>query len=169
MRRIFSFLLILVFVFALVGCGDKGEENNSGGGTTETPATKYTVQFLVEGEVYKTLRVEENKTIGKAAVENPGLAGFEFVGWVDEQKNPVDLDTFVVKGATKLTAKFKEIVTDDTLIVDAVKEEGVDYYLVVGWWETTALNADGTPKITSSLTPDTVRVFYANLLLYLKC
>ena len=171
MKKLLSFLFIFVLALSLISCKDKGKDENGGetGGNEQPIVTKHTVQFYVEDVLYKTLKIEEGKTIGEAAVEAPTLAGFEFVSWVDASKNPVDLATYEVKSALKLYASFKEVVTDDTLVVDGVKEEGKDYYLVVGWWETTKFEDDGvTPKITSSLTVDTVRVFYANLKLYLK-
>ena len=171
MKKLLSFLFIFVLALSLISCKDKGGDENGGetGGGEQPIVTKHTVQFYVEDTLYKTLKIEDGKTIGTDAVENPTLAGFEFVAWVDASKNPVDLSTYQVKSALKLYASFKEVVTDDTLVVDGVKEEGKDYYLVVGWWETTKFEADGvTPKITSSLTVDTVRVFYANLKLYLK-
>ena len=169
MRKVLNFLLVLVCVLALVGCGNKDKDNDKENNNQEQTATKYTVQFYVEDELYKTFKIEENNVIGADKVQNPVKEGYEFVSWVDASKNVVDLDTHKVTKALKLYATFKEVVTDDTLIVDGVKEEGKDYYLVVGWWETTALEDDGvTPKVTSSLTVDTVRVFYANLNLYLK-
>lgn len=167
MKKILSFLLIFVFAVSLIGC--KNTDKDNGKDEPETPAVeKYTVRFYTGETLYKTLKIEKDQTIGKNAVENPTLEGFEFVSWKDENNNEVDLDTYKVTKAVKFYANFKEIVTDDTLIVDATKEEGKTYYLVVGWWETTAVNDDGTPKVTSSLTVDTVRVFYANLKLYLK-
>lgn len=165
MKKILSFLLIFVFSVSLIGC----KKTNNDKEETETPTVeKYTVRFYTGETLYKTLKIEKDHTIGKSAVENPTLEGFEFVSWKDENNNEVDLDTYKVTKAVKFYATFKEVVTDDTLVVDATKEEGKTYYLVVGWWETTALNDDGTPKVTSSLTVDTVRVFYANLKLYLK-
>ena len=171
MKKLLSFLFIFVLALSLISCKYKGGDENGGetGGDEQPIVTKHTVQFYLDDTLYKTLKIEDGKTIGTDAVENPTLAGFEFVAWVDASKNPVDLSTYQVKSALKLYASFKEVVTDDTLVVDGVKEEGKDYYLVVGWWETTKFEADGvTPKITSSLTVDTVRVFYANLKLYLK-
>ena len=167
MKKVLNFLLVLVAIFALVGCGKKDKDNENNNEQQQT-VTKYTVQFYVEDELYKTMKIEENTVIGSANVQAPVKGGFEFVSWVDASKNVVNLDEYKVTKALKLYATFKEVVTDDTLIVDAVKEEGKEYYLVVGWWETTALNEDGTPKVTSSLTVDTVRVFYSNLKLYLK-
>lgn len=167
MKKIISFLLVFALSFMLIGCVNNGDNPLPEPDPTPTPV-KYTVQFYANEQLYKTLKVEENQTIGKENVQNPVLEGFEFVSWQDENKTDVDLDTFKITKATKLYATFKEIVTDGTLIVDAVKEEGKTYYLVVGWWETTKLNDDGTPKVTSSLTVETVRLFYANLNLYLK-
>ncbi len=165
MKKVINFLLIMVLTFILVGCGDNNQKNDP---SNNQSSIKYTVQFYVEEKLYKTLKILENTTISKDKVENPIKEGFEFVSWQDDTKTDVDLDTFKITKATKLYETFKEVITDDTLIVDAVKEEGETYYLVVGWWETTKLNDDGTQKITSSLTIDTVRVFYANLKLYLK-
>ena len=154
MKKILSLLFIFVFAFVLVGCGG-GEQGGGNEGEQNPPAvTKHTVQFFVEDELYKTFKIEDGKTIGADAVEAPVLSGFEFVSWVDASKNEIDLATYEVKGALKLYATFKEVVTDDTLIVDAVKEEGKEYYLVVGWWETTAFEDDGvTPKVTRSGSP----------------
>ena len=172
MKKIFKYLIMLfVFTFSLVACGGNNTSTNNSVNTpssSETVKTKYTVQFYVEDELFKTLKVEDGSTIGSDKVGTPTKEGFSFVAWEDESKTVIDLDTYVVTSALKLYATFEEIITDDTLIVNGTKEEGKEYYLVVGWWETTALNDDGTPKITSSLTVDTVRLFYANLNLYLK-
>lgn len=167
MKKIISFLLVFALSFMLIGCVNNGDNPLPEPDPTPTPV-KYTVQFYANEQLYKTLKVEENQTIGKENVQNPVLEGFEFVSWQDENKTDIDLDTFKITKATKLYATFKEIVTDGTLIVDAVKEEGKTYYLVVGWWETTKLNDDGTTRVTSSLTVESVRLFYANLNLYLK-
>lgn len=166
MKKFISFLLIFVTLFIIAGCGGKTPEQPE---EPQDPIVeKFTVQFYVEDELFKTLKVEEGKTIGSDKVDKPMLEGFEFKVWKDSDGNEIDLDSYEVKGALKLYAYFEEVVTDDTLVVNAKKEDGVDYYLVVGWWETTAVNDDGTPKITSSLTVDTVRIFYANLVKYLK-
>lgn len=172
MKKIFKYLIMLfVFTFSLVACGGNNTSTNNSVNTptsSETVKTKYTVQFYVEDELFKTLKVEDGSTIGSDKVGTPIKEGFSFVAWEDESKTVIDLDTYVVTSALKLYATFEEIITDDTLIVNGTKEEGKEYYLVVGWWETTALNDDGTPKVTSSLTVDSVRLFYSNLNLYLK-
>lgn len=163
-----SLLMVLgLSLLSLTACG--GGDGGNGSSSTSSPSvTKYTVKFYSEDALYKTLKVNENTTIGSANVDDPIKQGYSFVNWVDMNNNVVDLDTYVVTKNVNLYATFEEVITDDTLIVNAEKEEGVDYYLVVGWWETTKANDDGTPKITSSLNVSTVRLFYANLNLYLE-
>lgn len=172
MKRILKFMMLpLALMVSLVGCGDKPTAEPTDQPTEPSsvqPVEKHTVQFYVEDTLYKTLKVENDTVIGAANVANPIKEGFSFTSWVDEANNSIDLDTYKVTEALKLYATFEEVITDDTLVVNGVKEEGVDYYLVVGWWETTSLNEDGSPKITSSLTTETVRLFYSNLLLYLE-
>ena len=173
MKKFLKYLMVLfVFTFSLVACGDNTSASQSVNNTQSSavqPVEKHTVQFYVEDTLYKTMKIANDTVIGKENVEDPIKEKFTFVSWVDANKEVIDLDTYKVTKALKLYATFEEIITDDTLIVNGVKEEGKDYYLVVGWWETTALEDDGvTPKITSSLTVDTVRIFYANLKLYLK-
>lgn len=172
MKKIFKYLICLfVFTFSLVACGGNNTSSNNSvttSSSSEVVKTKHTVQFYIEDELYKTLKVEDGSTIGSDKVGTPMKDGFSFVSWVDKDNTAIDLDTYVVTSAVKFYATFEEIITDDTLIVNGTKEAGKQYYLVVGWWETTASNEDGTPKITSSLTVDTVRLFYANLNLYLK-
>ena len=99
----------------------------------------------------------------------PNKKGYKFLGWY-YNNGLFEYEKYLFTEDITLTALWEidEFTIDDTLIVNGTKEEGKEYYLVVGWWETTALNDDGTPKITSSLTFDTVRLFYANLNLYLK-
>lgn len=162
MKKLLSVLLICLFAVVLIGC-----DNTTPDPTPDQPAetTKYTVILNVDGARYKTLKVEEGKTIG--AVDAPTKEGYTFKAWSDG-KNEVDLTTFVVTKNVTFEAVFTQNSIDSSLVVDAVKEEGKTYYLVVGWWETTDVDAEGNPKVTSSLTPDTVRVFYANLILYLK-
>ena len=156
MKRILSFLVfVFMFVFTLAGCGQTNPTEEVTPSTTPTQVVeKHTVQFYVEDDLYKTLKIADGTTIGASSVADPLKDGFTFVSWVNEGSETINLDTYVVTSALKLYATFEEVITDDTLIVNGVKEEGVDYYLVVGWWETTALADDGSPKITSSLTVD---------------
>lgn len=171
MKKILKLMMLpTALMVSLVGCG---EGNNSStpdvsDSSTQQVVEKHTVQFYVEDALYKTMKIEDNTVIGAANVDNPAKSGFAFTSWVDAENNTIDLDTYVVTEALKLYATFEEVITDKTLVVNGVKEEGVDYYFVVGWWETTATNDDGTPKITSSLDVESVRLFYSNLLLYLE-
>lgn len=73
MRKVLNFLLVLVCVLALVGCGnkDKDKDNDNENNNQEQTATKYTVQFYVEDELYKTFKIEENNVIGADKVQNP--------------------------------------------------------------------------------------------------
>lgn len=168
MKKILKVMMLpLALMVSLVGCGEPTNSEQPSEPSSVQPVVKHTVQFYNGETLFKTMKVENDKTIGAANVATPTKEGFTFVSWVDEANNTIDLDTYKVTAALKLYATFEEVITDATLVVDGVKEEGVDYYLVVGWWETTKLNDDGTPKVTSSLTVDTVRLFYSNLLLYL--
>ena len=168
MKNILKVMMLpLALMVSLVGCGEPTNSEQPSEPSSVQPVVKHTVQFYNGETLFKTMKVENDKTIGAANVATPTKEGFTFVSWVDEANNTIDLDTYKVTAALKLYATFEEVITDATLVVDGVKEEGVDYYLVVGWWETTKLNDDGTPKVTSSLTVDTVRLFYSNLLLYL--
>ena len=164
-----SLLMVLgLSLLTLTACGGGNGGRNSSSTSSQQQATKYTVKFYSEDALYKTLKVEENTTIGSENVDDPIKSGYSFVNWVDVNNNVVDLDTYTVTKNINLYATFEEVITDDTLIVNAEKEAGVDYYLVVGWWETTKINEDGSPKITSSLDVSTVRLFYGNLNKYLK-
>ena len=49
-----------------------------------------------------------------------------------------------------------------------MKDAEKTYYLVIGWWETTDTNEDGSQKHTSYLDETEVRRFYANVILYLQ-
>lgn len=164
-----SLLMVLgLSLLTLTACGGGDGGQGSSSTSSQQQATKYTVKFYSEDTLYKTLKVEENTTIGSENVDDPIKSGYLFVNWVDIDNNVVDLDTYTVTKNINLYATFEEVITDDTLIVNAEKEPGVDYYLVVGWWETTKTNDDGSPKITSSLDVSTVRLFYDNLNKYLK-
>lgn len=137
MKKLFSYLIMLiVFTCTIVACGgntDSSKNNANTSSSSVQPATKYTVQFYVEDTLYKTMKIEENTVIGASNVDNPIKENFTFVSWVDKDNNEINLDTYKVTGALKLYATFEEIITDDTLIVNGTKEEGKEYYLVVGW------------------------------------
>ncbi|MGM9813337.1 MAG: InlB B-repeat-containing protein [Candidatus Enteromonas sp.] len=135
-----------------------------GESTSSTPISKrYTVAFEVDGERYKTLSVKEGETITET-VADPKKEGYDFDGWY-EGDNPVVLAEYVVTKNVTFSARFKEK-TGDVLNVDDVKDATKSYHLVLGWWE---VNDEADPtKVTSGLTKDTVRLFYGNLINYLK-
>lgn len=160
-------LLGIALVALTLGACSTGGESPEGEKTSASKvAQTFTVAFDVEGVRFKTLRVKDGETITET-IPNPSKEGYRFIGWY-EGDTLVDLSTYVVHGNVTFTAKFEEIQDEDVLSVDDVKEEGKSYYLVLGWWETTGLNDDGSKKYTSYLTKDRVRLFYGNLINYLK-
>jgi len=165
-KLLFCLLLILCLGTFLMSCGKQEEES-----TPEDPqqeqVEEFTVAFEVDGQRVKTLKVEKGKKIA-ATVADPSKSGFEFLGWyIGEEK--IDLANYVVNSAVTLVAKFKEVKIDVEVDVNAQKEEGKEYYLVVGWWETTAIDSEtGEPKHTSYMDEARVKMFYSNLVLYLK-
>lgn len=126
----------------------------------------YSLAFMVDGVRYKTARVKVGNILD-GDIPNPSKEGYSFLGWyLNDEK--VDLKTFIPKGNTKLDAKFEKIELDNKLNVNDKKQDGKDYYLVIGWWECTKINDDGTPKLTSYLTEDLVSLFYSNVIEYVK-
>lgn len=160
-------LIGLSLAVLMVGaCNNSSSQESKSSSGSQTIVTRYTVAFEVDGERYLTLKVKEGEKITDT-VTDPVKEGFVFVGWyLGEEK--VDLSTYVVTGDVTFVAKFEEAGIDTSLNVNDKKEEGKEYYLVLGWWETTALNEDGSPKQTSYMTETTVRLFYGNLINYLK-
>ena len=169
-RKILCLLGAAFMVLSLGACSPSNSSSTDSGNESSEPAKQtFTVAFEVDGVRYKTLKVKEGEKITDE-VPDPTKDGFEFVGWYEGQTK-VDLATYVVTKNVTFTAKFEERTTPQPgsdLSVDDVKEEGKTYYLVLGWWETTALNDDGTPKQTSYMTADTTRLFYSNMNKYLK-
>lgn len=136
--------------------------SNSGSGTTIVQ--RYTVAFEVDGERYKTVAVKEGETIAES-IAKPYKENHVFIGWM-EGNQLVDLATYVVTKNTTFTAKFEVQEEEDVLNVDDVKEADALYTLVLGWWEVS--DPEDPTKVTSGLTKDSVRLFYANLNRYLK-
>jgi len=131
-------------------------------------AQTFTVAFEVDGTRFATSKVKEGQKITDE-IGTPQKEGFDFAGWYDGDTK-IDLAEYIVTKNVTLTAKFEEKQGGDpaeaSLKVDDVKEAGKEYYLVLGWWE---VKDDANPdKKTSYLTPARVRVFYANLIKYLK-
>ena len=168
-------LVTLMLAASLVACGSNGQsqggKSNSGNepGSTQAVVTRHTVKFEVNGERVATEIVKEGETLTAAQIPTVRVPeGKEFVGWANEQNEIIDLTTYVVNADVTFHAVFKDAEQQEgpVLSVDDVKEEGKTYYLVLGWWE---VNDPNEPdKITSHLTKTTVRLFYNNIINYLK-
>ena len=174
MRKKFLGLLTLFLSLSLVACGGAGDKDKSkdgSGDSTPVVVTRYTVKFENDGQRVATESVKAGEKL--AANQIPTVAapeGKEFVGWADANGEIVDLTTYVVNGDVTFTAVFKDSEgggeDGDVLSVDDVKETGKEYYLVFGWWEVN--DPDDPTKVTSSLTKENVRLFYGNMIKYLK-
>ena len=162
-KILLSLVLVLVMVFALAACSSANEEGGNEQGGSEEKAT-FTVVFDVEGERFATKKVKEGDKL-TAPETDPVKEGYSFDGWTLNNE-VVDFGTLEVKANLTLNAKFTKIDINQNLNVDDTKVAGTVYYLVIGWWE--ALNEDGTPKGTSTLTAELARLFYSNALLYVK-
>ena len=172
MKKKFLGLLTLLLATSLVACGSntssQSGKSTQGGGTSQVIATRYTVKFENNGERVATESVKDGETLTAAQIPTiRAPEGKVFVGWANEAGEIVDLTTYVVTADVTFHAVFEdEQEQGDVLSVDDVKEEGKTYYLVLGWWE---VNDPNEPdKITSHLTKQTVRLFYGNIINYLK-
>ena len=139
-----------------------------------TPTTRYTVIFENNGTRVATESVKSGEKLSEAQlarVANPTAPeGKKFVGWADKDGTIVDLATYVVTGNVTFYAVFEDagqqVDPYADLSVDDKKEAGKTYYLVMGWWE--VKDPEDPTKVTSHLTPARVKLFYANLINYLK-
>ena len=153
--------LLAVSMAACGGPKDKGGDNDN----TPAQTITYTVAFEVDGTRVATSRVKQGEKVTDN-IADPVKAGYTFVGWY-EGDTLVDLATYVVTHNVTLVAHFEEFSIPEYNINDT-KVADKSYYLVLGWWECTGYKDDGvTPKLTSYLTPDLVRLFYHNLRAYL--
>lgn len=172
MKRKLKLLVTSLLGLALAACGSPStpEPTPSGGDPGQVdPVTTYTVIFEVDGTRYATLKVKKGEAIGEGKVNDPTApSGKVFAGWY-LNGNKVDIATYVVNSNVTFTAKFDDAGEKlPDLSVDATKEAGKTYYMVLGWWETTAKNDDGTPKQTSFMVKDDAVRIYANIRSYLK-
>lgn len=173
-------LLTLLLSLSLAACSASGTSSKASepvksdsatsaeSSESKAVATRYTVKFENNGERVATESVKEGETL--AANQIPTVRapeGQEFVGWADASNNIVDLTTFKVTADVTFKAVFKAAEQQgDVLSVEDVKKDGETYYLVLGWWE---VNDPADPtKVTSHLTKQTVRLFYQNVIDYLK-
>ena len=158
-KKLLPLVGAMLLALTIGACTAKGSSTNPDDGGGSEVVTKYTITFYVDGQRYATKKVEEGQHI--TGVTNPTKEGYKFVCWLEDE-TPVDLETYVVSKDARFDASF-ELDEGDVLSVDDVKEDGKDYYLVMGWWEDT--DAEGG---TSGLTKPIVRMFYQNLINYLK-
>lgn len=173
MRKKFLGLLTLLLATSLVACGAKGGEDSKSqpAGDSETsqvtPVKRYTVKFMNGDERVATESVKEGETLTAAQIPTlKAPEGKVFVGWsLTEGGEIVDLTTYVVNADVTFYAVL-ENEKEDGLSVDDKKEAGKTYYLVFGWWEVN--DPDDPTKVTSTLTKETVRLFYGNMIKYLK-
>ena len=173
MRKKFLGLLTLLLATTLVACGAKGGEDSKSqpagdSGTSQvTPAKRYTVKFMNGDQRVATESVKEGETLSAAQIPTvTAPEGYLFEGWaLTVGGEIVDLTTYVINEEVTFYAVFKEA-QDTGLSVDDVKEEGKTYYLVLGWWEVN--DPEDPTKVTSHLTKTTVRLFYQNIINYLK-
>ena len=165
-KKFLGLAALMIFALGLTACGDGGGTSSSENSQSQniTIAKTFTVAFEVDGERYQTCRVKEGKTITDT-VRDPQKSGFTFDGWFEENTK-VDLATYVVTKDVTFTAKFTEILDENLLSVNDVKEEGKEYYMVFGWWE---VNDPAEPdKVTSGMTEDSARLFYENVIMFLE-
>ncbi|MBO4855912.1 MAG: InlB B-repeat-containing protein [Bacilli bacterium] len=163
-KKFLSLLGIACFslIIGVSGCNNKSNPSD-GGGDVEPIQKTWTVAFEVDGARYQTLKVKDGEHITQT-VADPTKEGYVFSGWY-EGTELVDLAEYVVTKNVTFVAHFDEN-TGPVLSVDDVKEAGKTYYLVFGWWEVN--DPDDPTKVTSYLTKDTVRLFYGNMIKYLK-
>lgn len=162
MKKKFLAVMGAAMLALTIGACTPKANTPTGGDDPIVITTKYTVVFEVDGARYKTMKVEEGKTITETVV-NPEKEGMRFAGWM-ENGVIVDLSTYVVTHDVTFTAKFEE--AGNVLNVDDVKDATKTYSVVLGWWEST--NTTSTSFPYSGMTKGTVRLFYANLIKYLK-
>ena len=168
MRKKFLGLLTLLAALTLAGCNQHTPQSQSQqGGQSTVISNRHTIKFENNGERVATEIVKDGEKLTKEQVPSAPRApeGYEFVGWAIEGDEVVDPTTVEITADITFHAVFQKE-AEGGLSVDDVKEAGKDYYLVLGWWEVN--DPDDPTKVTSHLTKATVRLFYQNVIDYLK-
>ena len=169
MRKKFLGLLTLLASLTLAGCNQPAQPSQSqqGGQSSIVVTNRHTIKFENNGERVATEIVKDGEKLTKEQVPSAPRApeGYEFVGWAIEGDEVVDPTTVEITADITFHAVFQKE-AEGGLSVDDVKEAGKDYYLVLGWWEVN--DPDDPTKVTSHLTKATVRLFYQNVIDYLK-
>ena len=163
-KKLLCLLGVSLLAIGLGACGSKDDGGDGGDNTPVQPAKQtFTVAFEADGVRVATARVKDGEKVTDT-IANPTKSGYTFVGWY-EGETLVDLSTYVVTHNVTLQAHFEEVNIPE-LNVDDTKDAAKSYYLVLGWWE--CEDPDDPTKKTSHLTRETVRMFYSNLINYLK-
>lgn len=149
---------ILVGGIFLTGCNKYIPETEQ-----ITPIRHYLVGFYVDGNLYKTIQVEENKTIAEV-IEAPKKDGFVFKGWQLEDGSDFDFSTAITSSISlhayyELNGEGNPHEGENELNVRDEKKENVNYSFVIGWYSKT-----GTSGLDEKLTQH----FYSNVINYLK-
>ena len=168
MRKKFLGLLTLLAALTLAGCAQPAKQSQSQQpGQSTTVSSRHTIKFENNGERVATEIVKDGEKLTKEQVPSAPRApeGYEFVGWAIEGDEVVDPTTVEITADITFHAVFQKE-AEGGLSVDDVKEAGKNYYLVLGWWEVN--DPDDPTKVTSHLTKATVRLFYQNVIDYLK-
>lgn len=165
MKKIRKSLMLVGLSLLLGACGTKPQPSDSSNGDNTSITTYYTIAFNVNDKRYATARVKEGEKITQKITDPAPEDGYKFSGWYEEgTEELLDFETYVVMHDATFNAKFSKIEEGgEVLSVEDEKEEGKEYYLVLGWWECTTINDDGTQKLTSYLTKTDVRLIYRNI------
>ena len=122
----FLFFLILILSLTLVSCGGTEPDPNNKPGDdpiTNPTVVYYTVEFLVEGNVIYTCKVEEGQAATPPAID-PSLYGVEFLEW--------DTDEYLcVTKDLKVNAKVKSLEGEWFTVEFYVNGNLVDFYRVL--------------------------------------
>ena len=159
----------------LTACGTPTPSSSHATGLSSSSskvAATYTVIFEASGARHMTVKVKEGEKITATVTDPTAPEGKKFDGWYNGDLK-IDLATYVVNADVTLVARFSDADPEPAedlpdLDVNATKEAGQSYYMVLGWWETTATNDDGTPKKTSNMVEDDAIRIYANIIRFLK-
>lgn len=163
MRKIF-FVLTICLISLLAACTVKTTTNGNENNSTTQVNSQYTVVFEVEGARYMTLKVQNGQKI-EAEVGTPEKSGYKFTGWYLNDEL-VDLSTYTVTSSVTFEAHFEKLEIDESLDINQTKQPNEEYYVVIGWWERND-PSDPTKKM-SNLTDLCVKMFYMNVISYLK-
>ena len=136
MKKIRKSLMLVGLSLLLGACGTKPQPSDSSNGDNTSITTYYTIAFNVNDKRYATARVKEGEKITQKITDPAPEDGYKFSGWYEEgTEELLDFETYVVMHDATFNAKFSKIEEGgEVLSVEDEKEEGKEYYLVLGWW-----------------------------------